>query len=553
MQTSTGMRLRERKRTRTVRGPAPEPTPMTTVVISRQTFAYCSQSGQVFTLPLKEYRTPDGRLCAPLPETGFPEKVTPSHELDLSGPGLHLGSFSLSAGRVQGVVIGGEDAFLDLSWNSYDRGAAGFQVGVVLDSPNGAFSGKTNFATRLGWSREELDGAGISQLIEDALHKVHYDGFVRLFVTLDSAAEPIFKWKARQKAEPLCTYVLKWVDGIYKKVVQEDRTKRPAGVTPVRLSVPLQQSSGKKVFNLHVCLTEKAFKFDAENGTSTGLAKHGRTGGKARTGDKALADVTEALLKRGGGLQLGPDSDLLLNLNPGGGDPRGAEEMPPADLPGILDSIGLPNTAPEAESPEGLLTEPKRYQLQGLAWMMAREGATESGREGADGGRDTGRAGGVSQDAGRLLAAGNLPEKRTGKGSADRVRTGEEVGVPGGVSDGLQTAGASAAGSTGICERLATGVSSAGEGGNAAGTGEAGRESGSPMPAAGRQREGESRNELFLHPCWQQLLTADGQVIYMQREGGTCSPNFYVAPGQGTCGGLLCDEMVRRAFVSFRD
>lgn len=59
-----------------------------------------------------------------------------------------------------------------------------------------------------------------------------------------------------------------------------------------------------------------------------------------------------------------------------------------------------------------------------------------------------------------------------------------------------------------------------------------------------------SRNILTLHPCWQQLLTADGQVLYMQREDGACSQNFYTAPHQGTCGGLLCDEMVRRAFFT---
>ncbi|GAQ77838.1 SNF2 domain containing protein [Klebsormidium nitens] len=51
------------------------------------------------------------------------------------------------------------------------------------------------------------------------------------------------------------------------------------------------------------------------------------------------------------------------------------------------------------------------------------------------------------------------------------------------------------------------------------------------------------RNILTLHPCWQQLLTVDGQVLYMQREDGACSQNFYTAPHQGTCGGLLCDEM----------
>lgn len=59
---------------------------------------------------------------------------------------------------------------------------------------------------------------------------------------------------------------------------------------------------------------------------------------------------------------------------------------------------------------------------------------------------------------------------------------------------------------------------------------------------------GAMKNDLFLHPCWQQLLTADGQVVYMQIEDGACSPNFYVAPSQGTSGGLLCDEMVSLRF-----
>jgi hypothetical protein len=448
----------DRKRLHSLRDPIPEAIPQTTVVISQEEFAYRSQSGLDFMLPLRQYRTPDGCLCAPLPETGFADyKVTPSRELDFSGPGLHLGSFTLSADSVQGLVIGG-DAFLDLSWDSRSGGAEGFQIGVTFQAPNGAFMISVNkhFVTRLGRSREERDLAGIPECIEEALCKLHSEDFVRLFVTMDSCDELASNWKARQKAESSRCFIQR-MDGTDRRVVREDLTERTAGITPVRLSVPLQESAGKKVFNLHVCLTEKAFQFDAEIATNTGLAKHARAFGKSRTGDKALADVTEALLKHGGGLELGPDSDGLLNQNPGGTNNPG-ETLPP-DLPGILDSIALPSSFPEADCPGGLITEPKRYQLQGLAWMMAREGADRRDSEGPNWRRQTGTV--------QLEAGG-----------------------------------------------------------------------------------GVSRNELFLHPCWQQLLTADGQVMYMQREGGTCSPNFYVAPGQGTCGGLLCDEMVRRNLVS---
>lgn len=515
-------------------------------------------------LPLKKHRTPDGHLCGPLPETGFADyKVTPSRELDFSGPGLHLGSFILSADSVQGIVTGREDAFLDLSW---DSGEGGFQVGVSFRAPYGDFSIDKHFVTRLGRCREQRDRAGITESIEAALRKLHSDGFVRLFVTMDPCTELVSNWKARQKAESFLAYIER-VKGVEGVVLREDLIEQAAGQAPVRLSVPLQESAEKKVFNLHVCLTQKAFEFDADIANNTGLAKHAHAFGRSRTGGKALADVTEALLKHGGGLELGPDSDGLLNQTPGGADNRGDSETLPADLPSMLDSIALPNNAPEAECPGGLLTEPKRYQLQGLAWMMAREGAEKRGPEGPEWCRETGGGSSVFDESDRSLTAKkSSTEKGMVETSANRFRMEEdedrkegsvskamalstevgteEVEARGGATNGTQTAGAGLM--AGADVSLSTGPDSVREEGLGTRTEEAGQ--------SGSQLHKETgavvlRNELFLHPCWQQLLTADGQVMYMQREGGTCSPDFYLAPGQGTCGGLLCDEMVSRSRV----
>ncbi len=61
-----------------------------------------------------------------------------------------------------------------------------------------------------------------------------------------------------------------------------------------------------------------------------------------------------------------------------------------------------------------------------------------------------------------------------------------------------------------------------------------------------RERRGDAvgRGHLHLHPSWLQLLTADGQLLYMHRlRPQVLSDRFYTAPVGGTCGGFLCDEM----------
>eukprot|EP00854_Cymbomonas_tetramitiformis_P011773 gene11773-13897_t len=57
------------------------------------------------------------------------------------------------------------------------------------------------------------------------------------------------------------------------------------------------------------------------------------------------------------------------------------------------------------------------------------------------------------------------------------------------------------------------------------------------------QRERRGAPELTLHPCWMQLVAADGQVVYVHRISGLLSTRFVPTPVGGTCGGFLCDEM----------
>lgn len=65
-------------------------------------------------------------------------------------------------------------------------------------------------------------------------------------------------------------------------------------------------------------------------------------------------------------------------------------------------------------------------------------------------------------------------------------------------------------------------------------------------PPAAPQGDALGRGQLFLHPSWLQLATADGQLLYLHRlRPHLASPNFYPAPVGGTCGGFLVDEMVR--------
>ena len=54
------------------------------------------------------------------------------------------------------------------------------------------------------------------------------------------------------------------------------------------------------------------------------------------------------------------------------------------------------------------------------------------------------------------------------------------------------------------------------------------------------------RGQLHLHPEWVQLLTADKQLVHYNRLANYFSDTMFTAPVGGTCGGFLCDEMVRR-------
>lgn len=102
----------------------------------------------------------------------------------------------------------------------------------------------------------------------------------------------------------------------------------------------------------------------------------------------------------------------------------------PTSLPKILDSISLPRSAPEAAFLlEKLLTRPKKYQLQGLAWMMEREGVREKGggRTGMDldmgalVGRETG-----SESEGREQLANEMEmgQESAGRPACDESKTG---------------------------------------------------------------------------------------------------------------------------------
>ena len=60
------------------------------------------------------------------------------------------------------------------------------------------------------------------------------------------------------------------------------------------------------------------------------------------------------------------------------------------------------------------------------------------------------------------------------------------------------------------------------------------------LPTLHLQGDALGRGQLHLHPAWLQLVTADGQLLYLHRlRPHVASPNFYTAPVGGTCGGFL--------------
>lgn len=77
---------------------------------------------------------------------------------------------------------------------------------------------------------------------------------------------------------------------------------------------------------------------------------------------------TFTLCVQGGGLELGPDCDGMLNLCIDGsvGSSHSMAEVSPEDfeLPALLASAKLPDDYRQADPPAGLVVTPKTYQLQ---------------------------------------------------------------------------------------------------------------------------------------------------------------------------------------------
>lgn len=101
---------------------------------------------------------------------------------------------------------------------------------------------------------------------------------------------------------------------------------------------------------------------------------------------RTFAIVIEGLLQAGRGLYLGPDSDGLLNFS----DVQRGVQAPEglSDVGSLLSSLTTGGGGVEtAKKPLAVTTAPKRFQLEGLAWMLARERASD-GRGGAGGWHD---------------------------------------------------------------------------------------------------------------------------------------------------------------------
>jgi hypothetical protein len=63
----------------------------------------------------------------------------------------------------------------------------------------------------------------------------------------------------------------------------------------------------------------------------------------------------------------------------------------------------------------------------------------------------------------------------------------------------------------------------------------------STATAGGPQQQQQQQQQL--HPAWDQLVAADGQVLYSHRTEGQIDSAFTAAVRGGTCGGCLCDEV----------
>lgn len=173
-----------------------------------------------------------------------------------------------------------------------------------------------------------------------------------------------------------------------------------------------------------VFLLEKAILADGQDASQLKDKRHSR-GGKVHSkvpntwhaNARHMAPVLNwMLLTASEGLQIGPDSDGLLNFcdstasltsaasqpqpqpqaellqdasegtsgllaaadhaaedSQGPSDAQGQSGAAPVTVQQMLDSVALSDDAPRAVAPSALRTVPKQFQLQGLYWMLARE------------------------------------------------------------------------------------------------------------------------------------------------------------------------------------
>jgi len=171
-----------------------------------------------------------------------------------------------------------------------------------------------------------------------------------------------------------------------------------------------------------VFLLEKAILADGQDASqlkdkkhSRGSRLHSKVSNTWHANARHMAPVLNWMLQTASeGLQIGPDSDGLLNFcdstasvssavsqpqaeaellqdasegtngllavadhaaedSQGPSHAQGQSGAAPVTVQQMLDSVALPDDAPRAVAPSALRTVPKQFQLQGLYWMLARE------------------------------------------------------------------------------------------------------------------------------------------------------------------------------------
>ncbi len=182
---------------------------------------------------------------------------------------------------------------------------------------------------------------------------------------------------------------------------------------PPKLSKPMHAV-------VDVFLMEKAILANGQDASqlkdkqhSRGARLHSKVSNTWHANARHMASVLNwMLLTASEGLQIGPDSDGLLNFcdstasvsstvsqpqaellqdasegtngllavadhaaedSQGPSHLQGPSGAAPVTVQQMLDSVALPDDAPRAVAPSTLRTVPKQFQLQGLYWMLARE------------------------------------------------------------------------------------------------------------------------------------------------------------------------------------